>query len=130
GTITGLDQKISGIIQVSKIENAEAKWAEVSNLLLNRASQYTGLTLNPIPATSTVGKNPIQGTISYNFEYNNRPPNNFTGSISETIQVVDSNNVDMFAIIPIPFRSVGPVIQDLYTKKERTRQVSIGVVFE
>jgi hypothetical protein len=46
--------------------------------------------LHPEPLSNSVGKNPRNGTISYNFNYDNRPPNIIQNSISEDIILVKS----------------------------------------
>src|SRR5690606_12185225 len=129
GTINGLDQKTNGFIQVSKIHNAEIKWSGIKDILYDRVLKYSDLALNPIPASTTVGKNISQGVITYQYEYNTRPSNYLTDSKSEVISLVDNNNADLFAVIPIPFRSIGPIIQDIYTKKEKTKTLNIEVFF-
>lgn len=130
GTVRGLDEKVDGVIVNSRIQNAELKFSGIINSIYNRAKTYSGKDLNPIPTTSTVGKNITQGIINYQYEYDNRPSNNITGAISEVINLSDSTDVDLFAIVPVLGKVDGPVIQDLQTKREKARQLSIEVFFE
>lgn len=131
GNITGFDERLTDMsLSSSRIDNAEDKWSSVQNLIYTRAKNYAGFDLNPVVLSSTVGKNPITGTINYGYEYDNRPPNNLTGAISESISVNDSWDVDIFASITVPGRTVGPVLQPINTKREKTRSLNLEVVFD
>lgn len=126
GSVRGLENRLNGVINTSRIQNAEITWSGIKNNIYDRAYRYSNENnLNPIPLQSTVGKNIMQGVISYNYEYDTRPANNISETKSESIRVSDSNNVDLFAIIPVPFRATGPIIQDIFTKREKTRTVNI-----
>src|SRR5690606_23834326 len=57
GTVRGLDEKVDGAIVNSRIQNAELKFSGIINSIYNRAKIYSGKDLNPIPTTSSVGKN-------------------------------------------------------------------------
>lgn len=131
GVIRGLDERNGNFnIIRSKINNAEARWSGVQSVLLTRAQAYSGKTLNIIPLNTTIGKNPAQGTINYNFSYDNRPSNVITDSKSEVITVNDNFDIDAIAVIGILGRTAGPVIQFLNSHKENTRSLNIEVVFD
>ncbi len=84
--------------------------------------------MNITPTTSTIGKNPATGVISYNYSYNDRPSTLITGARSETVNVSDSMQTDFAVPIFVLGRTIGPVIQDLNTSRERTRTLTIEAV--
>jgi hypothetical protein len=77
--------------------------------------------------------NPNQGTISYNFTYDNRPPNIIQNSISEDIQVQDTYPGQIFASIPVIGRNqpvlqyLNSVLQYLNSRSEYKRSLSINI---
>jgi len=82
--------------------------------------------LHPEPLSNSIGKNPRNGTISYNFNYDNRPPNIIQNSISEDIQVQDTYPGQIFASIPVIGRNQ-PVLQYLNSRSEYKRSLSINI---
>jgi hypothetical protein len=130
GSIRGLETRNSAMVMTnSKWENALSKFSVVSGLALTRAQAYGGMSLNMQPLSTTIGKNPAAGTISYSFEYDNRASNMITGAKSEVISIVDNFDVDVFAAIPVLGRQAGPVLQNIGTHKEASRTLSIELVF-
>ena len=130
GQITGLEERDSNLqLITSKYDNALTKYNEVELLLHNRAQSYSGYTLNAFEVNSTVGQNPNTGSISYGFEFNNRPTNLITDSLSESIQLNDGFGADLFASIAVLGRSAGPVLQSLSSKQAVTRDLSLEIVF-
>lgn len=131
GTVTGMDTRnTSFAITQTKYEAALAKFNTINpTTIYSRASSYSGLSsLNSSAISSTVGKNPNNGTITYNFVFDDRPSNCIAGALSESIQVTDKNATDVFAKIPVLGRAAGPILQDLNTVTESSRTVSIDVV--
>lgn len=132
GTVTGLETRNntswSGFIQ-AKYDAAQSKFInQVQPALLNRAQTYSGITLNPLATNVTVGRNPIGGVITYGTEFNDRPSNLIAGSKSETFTIQDTNQHDIFAVIPVIGRSVGPVLQSMGARSEKRRRISLEVV--
>ena len=82
--------------------------------------------LHPQHLSKSEGVNPNQGTISYNFTYDNRPPNIIQNSISEDIQVQDTYPGQIFASIPVIGRNQ-PVLQYLNSRSEYKRSLSINI---
>lgn len=123
GSITGL-RSDSG----TKYSNAEAKFSEIYGSLFTRVQGQCQKQLNPTPLSTSVGKSPVTGTISYTNEYDDRQVNIIAGSISETITVTNSHATDFVVPIFILGRSQGPILQNLRTSKEKTLSVSIEVV--
>jgi len=122
GEIRGLQNTFS------RHHNADVKWGQVSSLLNARASLYTGLTLNSTPITYTKGVNPIEGVITYSYEYDNSANKIIPGTKSEVISVTHSLNVDAFAQIFVLGRAAGPVLQNLGTIQAKTVDISIEIV--
>ena len=140
GTVTGYDQKDTDMsIVVTKYDNAATKFSTlqttdlvtgaVIGTVLNRAQTLSGITLNIVPITATIGRNPAQGTITYNYEYNTRPSNLISGAKSEMITVSDSLNGQAFAAVFVLGRAKGPVLQNLGTKAVSTRSLSVEAIF-
>lgn len=131
GSIKGLENRDANLVLVTtKYQNALNSWNIVSNTLLSRAQLYSGVNvLNPLPINSSVAYNPVNGIITYSYEYDNRPTELLVGSRSEVISITDSLNTDVVAIIPVLGRKVGPVLQNINTSRERTRTLNIEAVF-
>jgi hypothetical protein len=136
GSINGLEQRSLDYSNIlcTKWGNALSRWnilygSGLSNTIYNRALTYVGLTwLNPEPLNTTIGKNPTIGTISYSFEYNDRPSRFITNSLAESIQIHNTYPANVYAKIPVLGRVAGPVLQDIGSITERRRSISIEVV--
>lgn len=129
GTIAGLEVRNSnmGLIS-SKYENATDKFNAVFPQMLSRAQLYSGITLNTVPLSTTVGRSPAVGTYKYTIEYDNRPSNIIPNSRSEVINIQDSLPTDYPVPIFVLGRTRGPVIQNMGTSRERTRALNIELV--
>lgn len=134
GIITGLESAgTTGMptVVTTKYENAQSKWTTVYAEIFARALSYSSISdLNVNEISSSVQHNPVEGTITYSYEYNNRPSNLITGAKSEIITIFDSLNTNIVAIIPVLGRTVGPVLQNINTSRERTRTLNIEVVMD
>jgi len=129
GNVTGFELRDSDMgITTTKWDNAQTKFTEASGLAFLRAQTYGGVTLNVAPLSMTVGRNPLQGTIDYTFEYDTRPLNLVDGALSETISISDNIGGELFASVFVLGRARGPVLQDLGTKTSNTRDLSIEIV--
>jgi hypothetical protein len=97
----------------------------------NRCQAYSGLSLNNDAADFSIQRNPVNGTVAYNFTYDDRPSSCISGALTENIEISDQNvdkTVNVFASIPILGRGEGPILQDINTTTERRRSVSIDVL--
>jgi len=121
-------------ITETKYESASGYWEIVKNRLFPRAQYisqgYTNRTLNPRIQNSTVGKNPVNGVITYNYSYSDEPLNCIAGAKRERIVVSNNNPVDVFASIPVLGRAAGPILQNLNTVTSKSTTVSIEAVME
>lgn len=133
GEVIGLDTRNSSFtITQTKWDAASTKFATLiagspANIIFTRAQNYSGVVLNSTALGSSIGKNPLTGRITYSYQYDTRPSTCITGALSETITITDRNPTDVFAIIPVIGRALGPVLQDMGTVTERKRTVSIEV---
>ena len=132
------DVSINGSIQ--GFRNSDHPYTNAKNVFRNESGLAyiraqaalneidTGLTLNQLPLAESYGHNPVTGNISYNLEYNTRPTNYFTKARTETISI----NRDMYAnppaIITVLGRAKGPVLQDLFTRKEYRITLNVELV--
>ncbi len=138
GSIRGLETRTYGAtsgafaINETKWEAASGHWAVVKPKLLGRATlasrEITSRTINPQPLTASLSKSPTKGTITYTYEYNDRPCNFISNAIYENITVSDTYPADVFAAIPILGRAYGPILQDIGTITESRRTVNIDVL--
>lgn len=130
GTITGLEQRdnITGNVLVTRYTNALAKYNAVFPFFLTRAQSFSGYTMNSVALLKQVSENNINGVITYNFSYNNRLAPSTSGALSEIITITDNIGSDVFALIPIPGRAIGPIIQDMDTVRENRRDITIEIV--
>lgn len=134
GTITGLRTAnatapfgTGGIVE--RYNNALAYWNGISGNILGTAAQYVNLTcINPNPTSTTVGHNPLGGTVSYAYEFTSTILPRTVGALSEVVSIQDEDATPIVAVIPVPGRAAGPVLQDLSTVKEKRRTVSIEIV--
>jgi hypothetical protein len=130
GTVTGLEVRdiINGTLLQTRWNSAVLYFNSIlfnNNNIFNRAVNYSGIVLNPVQLVSTIGRNPIQGTITYNAEFNNRRLPLIPGALRENISVQAGGGTDVFASIPVPGRPWGPVLQAIDTITERSTSITI-----
>ncbi len=145
GTIKGLEEiSYSGSaysVTNSRWDRANSYWDNVRSKLYQRCNLIftngvsdgiitSSRSLNPTAMNLSTGNNPKAGTISYNYEFNDRPINCFPNARSEKITITENNPVDVFASIFVLGKASGPVLQDLGTVSEGTRNLSVDVVLE
>lgn len=87
----------------------------------------TGKWLHPSPLTQSVARDFSAGTITYSYNFDDRPPNVISNSISESIQINDTYPGEIFSVTPVIGRSQ-PVLQYLNSRSEYKRSLSINVV--
>ena len=86
--------------------------------------------LHSLPLGATVGYNPIVGTVTYSYSYNDRLDFLDTDALSETISVTKNSRPDLYASITILDRgAVGPLLQSLGTSGPETHDVSVDVLY-
>lgn len=82
--------------------------------------------LHPKEKSSSKGINYNGGVITYNYSYDNRPPNIIQGSIKEDISIQDTYPGQIFASIPVIGRNQ-PVLQYLNSRSEYKRNLNITI---
>lgn len=130
GTITGFEVRnnTNYALASTRWENAKSAWDDhISPSLLTLIGDITdsAVSLNPIAVSSQVGRNEAAGTITYSYEYDNRPTPTIVGSLSETITITNHNAANIYAKVPVIGRSLGPVLQDIGTVTEKRRTINI-----
>lgn len=126
GTITGFNTLVTPGIG-DRFANAETGWATIQSILITRAQLYSGVTLNANLVGRSVGKNVLGGTITYDFEYTNKPSSSISGAITENVVVTDQLPIEVIAKHVCVLRTVGPVLQDILTVTESRRSLSIDI---
>jgi len=81
--------------------------------------------LNEEPVSKSFGYNPAQGTITYNYSFNDRPGVCLTGAKTTEISMSDTNATDVFAELVVLGRSSGPVMQSIGTITGKKREVTL-----
>lgn len=138
GTVNGLTNFVVGTDSwtptgaLLKYNSASgAYFGTIQGNIYTRAQNYIGIQLNPIPLDSTVTHNFNKGIISYGFSYNSRPLNLVSGTISEVLNINDSNidgAAQVIASHTILNRDRGPIFQDINTTPETSRSISYECV--
>jgi hypothetical protein len=131
GTITGLEQRNpdTDVITVTRWSNASAFWSsKIMNTLATVAETYSGITpLNHVALSTQVGSNPVAGTLTYHYDYDNRRSTTIPGALTEIVSVINNYGADVFANIPIIGRPIGPILQPMGTITAKQRSVSIEI---
>ncbi len=141
GTIRGLDTisygSTTGSFSVTETRDATANsvWeTSVSGKLLGRVifagSGIANRGINPTPLSKSIGRNPAQGVITYNYQYDDRACNFVTDALFESIIIQDSNPIDVFAELTILGRTSGPILQQINTVTSFKRNVTIDVIVQ
>lgn len=140
GTIQGLESRSYGNVigdfstSETKYAAATGYWANVENKLYPRCQMVsenkTTRTLHPSGISTSIAHNPNQGTISYDYEFDDRPLNCVAGSLHETINISHKRPTDIFASLAVLGRAAGPILQDIGTVTEGTYAVNIEVVMQ
>lgn len=144
GTIQGLETRDYGSdpgdfsITEDKYAAASGYWLVVQDRLLPRVqligNDAATRAFNINPLTTVVGHNPTTGTITFSYEFDDRPSNciQIDGEevLSESIVISDNNPTDVFAVIPILGRANGPILQDINTVTEAKRSLSVEIVLQ
>jgi len=78
-------------------------------------NDYYGI-LHPKPMTTSVTKNPGQGTIGFDYAFDTRPANCVPGALMEAITVNDSAPGQTIVETPVIGRILGPVMQNMGTQ--------------
>ena len=127
-------------IKSTKFAAASGYYNKIKSRLYDRANKVYTATLdgcfaknrklNKIVKQRTIGFNPLQGTISYSHQYDNSPMSCITGEciLSQSITIDDTYPHDLFASQTVLGRAAGPILQDLGTITNASRNINIEIV--
>jgi len=102
-----------------------AGWNDASDMSY---AVYVTNSLNPLHLSKTIGYNPIAGTVTYSYTYDNRPNHCFLKAITEDITFTESEPNDVFASLTVLGKASGPLYQHIGTVGQRTREISINAI--
>lgn len=137
GTIQGFEQRDYStlqaplVVQTGAYTNAQARFNAVKDRFFPRAQTIFQANtssvspLNPVPSSTSYGHSHSKGSITYNVEYDNRPCSFISGSLSESISIIDNHPADVFAKLTVLGRAAGPVLQEISTFTEATREITV-----
>lgn len=119
-------------VSTHKYSAAKTYWSNIQTRLLPRC-QYAAAgaatrNLHSGVLNSSIGHNITDGVITYSYTYNDRPTLCVVGALYESITINDDNPSDVFAQIIVPGRTAGPILQDIGTVTQSSRNVSIEVI--
>ena len=83
-------------------------------------------TLQPVPNSRTIGKNPTAGIITYNFTFKAGSVPCIPNVLSETMTINDTYPGNLFVAQQVIGRKRGPVLQDIGTQTVWKRSITIG----
>lgn len=130
GTIIGYSDRASDLTLRNQIAKNYFDSSVVSNLYLraynNRPSGYS---VYPIPNNVQTVQQLQNGSLSYTYSFIASSGFLTPGAISESIEISDIGSTDIFAAIPVPGRSNGAIIQNMKTKTNPERSISININF-
>ncbi|TXT66126.1 MAG: hypothetical protein BAJALOKI3v1_50126 [Promethearchaeota archaeon] len=128
GTIFGYEDRITETS--GALSNAESEWEIVQNKLYSRAQQFSssGITINSNPVSKTVTKDMTNGLVRYSWGFLAYLGQIISDALNEEISIVDTAPTDVIALINVPGRVSGPVVQYMETKTTPERQLSIDLL--
>lgn len=115
GTIKGLQSGAYAVYPGNRWANAQTYWNSISNGIYGRANAASPSLLHPLALNTTVGQNQNAGTITYNYEYTDRPATLISNARSESFTVTTDNPTDIVAQLVVLGRAAGPVAQPIGT---------------
>ena len=98
--------------------------------ILKRIQAAATHRINPQPLSISLGTNELNGEITYNLEFDNRPLNYFSGVMLESISINDTYPGDVFAVIPVLGRPTGPILQFTFGRTEYKRDINIEILLD
>jgi hypothetical protein len=141
GSVQGLEtcsytgDTMSKSVSRDKYTAASSAFSTISTKAFDRCVQgltNAGITLcptiNPLQVNRTVGHNPPQGVITYNYTYTNKPtPCTIPEALSESITMGINYPTNTVAMIVILGRAAGPLMQSMGTCSAYTYSVGVDL---
>jgi hypothetical protein len=100
----------------------------IGNIVPESPAFFKDRILSPIPVSTSEGHDPLNGTISYSYEFNNKYKA-ISGVISENINISYDAPADNISETPILGRYLGPLIQSIGRSNPR-KTVSVDVIVQ
>ena len=106
------------VVKAEWINNVEPNIYSMALALAKNSSTSKGFygNLHPLPLTTSVARNPSEGTIAFDYSFDTRAENCVPGSLSEIISVNDVAPGQTVATTPVLGRILGPVMQNIGTQ--------------
>jgi hypothetical protein len=132
GVVAGLDERDdAGVLLVTRQENATLRFAPIyaanATSLRVIAEAHAGRPLNPFPVSTSVGKNAVSGVVQYSVGFDDRPPATDARYLTETYEAAVDWGGAVIATIPVLFRPLGPILQDLDATSPKTLTVTAEI---
>ncbi len=122
----GFERALSGFINYVR---PQLPW-DASGVYIKYKTHPSGLNINN-PTSFSVTENKCQGAIDYSITYtDDRKFNLPSGIASLTSSVNRTDGIRVFAAHPIPFRRLGPLLQDIATTAEGSVSISCQATAE
>lgn len=128
GSVFGLGVE-SGTKSTVRFNSASGAFFNiVEPLISSRALSVvpTGTCLGSSPISQTFGFNELNGTITYDFTFNNRFITDNPNIFDEKVDISVTLQSDVVAEIPIPGKPTGPILQDQETKTGLQKTLKIS----
>jgi hypothetical protein len=118
GTVQGMSSELSTSSNVRFIAASGAFFSIIEPLILDRALDIapSNTCLTESATTTSLGYNKLNGTITYSYKFDNRFLTSNPNISDEKVDVSYNLPADTIAIIPIPKKSDGPILQDQETQ--------------
>ena len=129
GNIAGLKRGVSPTWNELSSQ-AKLAYDQFNPQFYTKANAFTGATLNKRSSSWNETRNYGAGTMDFSVEYNTRPENEIADTSFEQIEVTDAGGTTVLNIVPVIGRDLGPILQDTGTVSERTKDLSIEVVYD
>ena len=127
GTVQGLAAE-TGTNTIQRFSAASgAYYGVIEPLIAARAAEIvpSGTCIGTSPVQSTLGFNKLNGTITYNQRFDNRFITSNPQIRDEKIDVSYNLGADVVAVIPIPGKATGPILQDQETQTVLSKNLKI-----
>lgn len=127
GTVFGMGVESSTKSNDRFITASGAYFGGIELLARDRALGIlpTGTCITDDPVTDTLSLNELAGTINYSKSYDSRFKTTNAQVLNEQIEVTFSPGSDVIAVIPIPGKADGPILQDQETITGLEKSLSI-----
>lgn len=128
-SITKLD--LSSTSSHDKFQNAKSGYEVIKPNIYGRISSLIKQgerTLHPTPISITEGFSPTEGSVTYNWQFNNRPLNLINQSISESLTIRENSPTIEIARVFVLGRRLGPILLNMGTVSTSSKTVTFEAV--